>query len=481
MPFCSQRQGVFDATGKVSMRVCLGLSMKVLLVGLLSAAVTYASNSLAASDKSELLDKPIPMKTDEEMPKRVAPLLEIGGAFLGTGNIPSGFELPGGSVWIPQLWVYGNIRTALNAIERENASDIGDVVVQPTFNFHLKLTGTERAFLQLRPLDTPKGFTGYRFNGGKGEETQFNASLRTLFFEGDLGEMFPKLDPEDQQALDFGFSVGRQPIFFQEGMMINDTMDAVSLVRDTVIFPGLIDTRFTGLFAWNNISRNDNANDDDAALYGLFIESDTRKSTIALDVAYVESNIASGGDGLFIGASSVQRLGNYNTAVRVIQSIAMDDETAQVSDGTLFFGEFSTEPTASHDIAYLNAFVGLQAFSSAARGEQAGGPLGRTGILFANPGIGRTFAPLGSNADEAFGGAAGYQMFFNDDSTQLVAEVGGIVSEASTARVQDGYGIGLRLQQKFLNRFLFQIDSFYTNREIANDVVGARLELTVQF
>ena len=452
-----------------------------LFLGVIAASFFMSNTSIAASTSSALSDAPIPMKTDEEMPQRVAPLVEIGGAFLGTGNIPSGFELPGGSVWIPQLWVYGNVRTAMNYIERENNSDIGDLVVQPTINFNLKLTGTERLFLQMRPLDTPKGFTGYRFEGNKGDETQYNASLRSLFFEGDIGEMFPKLDPEDQKALDFGFSVGRQPIFFQEGMLINDTMDALSLVRDTIIFPGLIDTRFTGLWAWNNISRNDNANDDDASLYGLFIETDTRKSTIAFDVAYVDSNNANGGDGLFLGASSVQRVGNFNTAVRAMQSIAMNDETPQVADGTLFFGEFSTEPTASHDVLYLNGFLGLDSFSSAARGEQAGGPLGRTGILFANPGIGRTFAPLGSNSDEAFGGALGYQMFFNDDSTQIVAEVAGILSDASTARVQDGYGLGLRLQQKFMNRFLFVIDSFYTRREVAKDAVGARLELTVQF
>ena len=72
-------------------------------------------------------------------------------------------------------------------------------------------------------------------------------------------------------------------------------------------------------------------------------------------------------------------------------------------------------------------------------------------------------------------------MFFNDESTQIVAEVAGILSDASTARVQDGYGFGLRLQHKFMNRFLFQIDSFYTSREVAKDAVGARLELTVQF
>jgi len=449
----------------------------------IGAALLTSGAAMAAEGGSALSDEPIPMKTEEEMPARVPPLLEIGGDFLGPGNIASGFELPTGAVWIPQLWVYGSLRTGLNLVERDSgADDVAELAARLELNFNLKLTATERFFLQVRPLNDRQKFTSYQFEDDEDKIVDgTNLDITALFFEGDFGEMFPILDPEDRSALDIGIAVGRQPIFFQEGMMINDTLDAVALVRDTVIFPGVIDTRFTALYAWNELSRNDNIDDDAAHLFGLFIETDTPTSTIDLDMAYVASNKRNGGDGVFLGASSVQRIDGVNTAVRVNQSFALDGESSDVSTGTLLFGEFSFVPVATHDLAYLTAFVGFDEYASAARGANNGGPLGRVGLLFAAPGLGRAPAPLGNRVDDAFGGAIGYQMFFNDDATQIVGEIGGIMSTAPQAQVQDGVGVGLRFQHKFLDRFLLQLDGFYTRREVIEDTVGGRVELTVQF
>ncbi len=451
--------------------------------GALACALTLGgASALAAEGGPALSDEPVPMLTDEQMPQRVPPLLEIGGDFLGTGNIPQGFELPTGAVWIPQLWVFGNVRSALNLVEREDGlQDVAEWITRADINFNLKLSATERFLLQLTPLHTRNGWTGFEFEDDFRDVEQTNLQISRLFFEADFGEIFPDLDPEDRDALDWGFAVGRQPIFFQEGIMINDIMDAVALVRDTIIFDSVIDTRVTGLYAWNRISRDDNINDNGADLFGLFVETDTRWSTLNFDAAYVATRERNGGDSLNLAISGVQRILGFNTALRVNQSFALDDESRQSDDGTLFFGEFSFTPKSTHDLAYLNAFVGIDEFRSAARDEFAGGPLGRVGLLFAAPAIGRAPAPLGNRVDESFGGAIGYQMFFNDDATQVVGEVGFIESSAPAAMVQDGVGVGLRFQHKFLDRFLVQLDGFYTNREIDDDTVGGRAELVVQF
>ena len=119
------------------------LTHKVLtkfLAVLFVAALLFNSEQVEAESKSRLSDKPIPMKTDKEMPKRVPPLVEIGNDFLGTGNISSGFELPTGAVWIPSLWVYGNVRTGLNYIDTGgNSDEIVEAVVRSDINFHLNL------------------------------------------------------------------------------------------------------------------------------------------------------------------------------------------------------------------------------------------------------------------------------------------------------------------------------------------------------
>lgn len=461
-----------------------GLARRSLAIVGAFAIAMGAANALAADSNSALSDEPIPMKTEEEMPTRVPPLIEIGGDFLGTGNIPSGFELPGGAVWIPQLWVFGNVRTALNLVERDdNAPDVGELVVRADFNFNLSLSATERVFMQIQPLHTRNGFTGYTFEDGNEEtEEQLNAQITRLFFEGDFGEMFPKLDPEDADALDWGLAVGRQPIFFQEGMMINDVMDAVALIRDTIIFPGVIDTRFTALYAWNHVSRDNNVNDNSADLYGFFVETDIPTSTLNFDIAFVDASLNTGGDGIYFGASAVQRIQGINTAFRANVSEAFSKiDHPEVSDGVLLFAETSFTPKRTHDLAYLNAFVGFDDYSSAARDPTAGGPLGRVGLLFAAPAIGRAPAPLGNRTEDAFGGAIGYQAFFNGDQTQLVGEIGFIESDAPVASTQDGVGVGLRLQHKFADRFLVQFDGFYAHREVVDNTVGGRLELLVQF
>ena len=81
-------------------------------------------------------------------------------------------------------------------------------------------------------------------------------------------------------------------------------------------------------------------------------------------------------------------------------------------NGTLLFSEISTEIYPSHNVLYLNSFVGINNFSSAASAKGAGGPLGRVGILFAGVGLGAYPAALGNRADKSVGGALGFQMFF---------------------------------------------------------------------
>ena len=462
------------------------LSHKVLtssLAVLCVAAFLVNSKQVEAESKNRLSDKPIPMKTNKEMPKRVPPLVEIGNDFLGTGNISSGFELPTGAVWIPSLWVYGNVRKGINYIDTGGNSDaIVEAVVRSDINVNLFLTGTERLFLQLQPLHSQETFTRYRFEPENGDFTShINLDVNALFFEGDIGEIFPKVDPFDSASLDFGIAVGRQPIFFQEGMMFNDTMDAIGLVRDTLIYKDLIDTKLSLVWGWNNVNRANNQQDANAKLYGIFTESDLRKTSLRFDLAYVDSDTGSGGDGFFVGFGSVQRIKGYNTAFYANYSHAMDDESAAVRDGLLLFSEISTTPIKTHDVLYFNSFVGIDDYSSGSRGRTNGGPIGRAGIMYAGSGMGSFGAALGSNANRSVGAALGYQMFMNGDRTQVIFEVAGINSSADTSVVQDGVALGVQYQQKIKERYRALVTAFLSNREINGEGGGIRFEFLTQF
>src|SRR5207253_8424060 len=120
------------------------------------------------------------------------------------------------------------------------------------------------------------------------------------------------------------------------------------------------------------------------------------------------------------------------------------------------------------------------------RGPFAGGPLGRTGILFAAVGLGRYGSPLNNQAAHAAGGAIGYQMFFGEfRRRQLILEIGGKVPTTAVASADKSFqaaeGIGARFQQAFGRRSVVIFDAFGALRENSRESFGGRLEFLVKF
>jgi hypothetical protein len=410
-------------------------------------------------DRSRLTDEYIPLQL-KGFPQRPRPILEIGQNFLGTGTLAQGIKLPTGAVWQPYFMLFGTLRTGLNSL------DIGDDQLTEWANRfdlfgNLYLTFTERILIGFRPLDRDGRFTGVTFAPEEldnGFEDEFNFELTTLFFEGEFGEIFPNLDKNDKHGLDFGFSVGRQIISFQEGMLINDIIDAVGITKINWKSLSSVNFRWTLLYGWNQLNRANLPNDDNSSsLIGLFTETDWRKSTVAFDIAFVNANDITG-DGLYMGLSAVQRMGKYNTAFRVLGSVAIGDETIHNSSGALLFSEISWTPHGNHNLVYVNGFLGIDNFRSASRDPTTGGPLGRTGILFAAVGLGRFGAALSNDASESFGGSLGYQMFFAHTRQQLILELGG--RYATNDFGQRAIAGGARYQIAVGRRWVLRFDGF---------------------
>ena len=220
-------------------------------VGLMLAGSGVAG---AAGDASRFSDEPGPYLGDDELPKLTPPIVELGGKFLGPGNIPHGVLLPGGAVWQPQFWVYGTFRSALQSFDNDLGTGGSELVSRLDLFGNLQLSGSERVLIGIRPLNDGAQFTGWQYDPDRQDpfEDHTNADITTLFFEGDFGELFPALDPTDRRDLDIGFSVGRQQITFQDGFLINDRLDAIGLTRNNLRFPSmdwLNNLRVTVLYA----------------------------------------------------------------------------------------------------------------------------------------------------------------------------------------------------------------------------------------
>jgi len=455
--------------------------MRITVAAALALSIMISPAAFAAGG-SGLSDKPIPMKQDKDLPKRTPPLLEIGPRFLDTGNIDPGIELPTGAIWQPALWLFGDFRSAIGYFDNGPGPENQEWANRLELFANLQFTPTERFLLGFSPFRRGGNFTGYTRRGASEDSfnSEFNADITTFFFEGEFGEIFPNLDPDDRGSFDVGFAIGRQPIFFQEGIMINDTIDAIGITRDTILIPGLSpDLRVTALYGWNDIDRNDNREDDDAHIVGLFTETDFRWNTLNVDFAYVLSTAGGGGDTALFGVGSTQRIGHYNSAIWANVSWAPDERGPRSDNGAVIFTTLSRTLPYSEDIVYVNAFWGIDNYTSAARGATTGGPLGQMGLLYAAVGLGNYGAALSNRPDDAVGLSAGYQLFFNNDRTQLVLELGG--RQPTVSNQNAAVAAGARLQFAIGRRYVLQFDGFVSQQEGGINGAGLRSEFAVRF
>lgn len=406
-----------------------------------------------------------------------------GDRFLSPGPIDPGIKMPTGATWRPSFLAYGALRSTVQTFN-SGPADISEWANRLDLFGNLYLTGTERFLVGFRPFDNEGKFSGYTFGGGskkKGWNDELNLEPQTLFFEGDFGELFPFLDPKDKHSLDYQFSIGRQPVLLQDGMMVNDTVDALGITRHNLYLLGASNSRITGWFGLNDVHRNNNIEDPDARLFALSSTLDYDLSTIETDLAYVSGGDGTGGDGAYLGLGHIRRFGHWNSTLRGNGSWALDDETATVGTGYLLTHELSRTMPFNEDILYLNTFLGVDQYTSAARGPATGGPLGRLGLLNRAVGIGGYGAPLTNKAGDSLGATVGYQHFFDEGAFhQLLVELGGRTPYDGGSDKTTG-ALGAQYQWGFGRGLIFVLGGFGSVNEDGETGYGARTELLVKF
>lgn len=509
------------------------------------SAARGAGHETGEHEDSRITDHYVPLQLDG-FPRRPKPLIELGPPFLGTGRIGRGFTIPGGAVWTPSFLTFGVLRSGVGVLD-DGSGQRSQWANRLDLFANLALTGTERVVFGLRPTHQgrrlgpgqPFGtlrFTGYTSasSGTGGFSNQLNFDWNTLthlFFEGDLGELFPNLDADDRRGLDVGLSVGRQPIRFQEGLLIDDFADAVGVTRNNLRAGGAVNLRFTGLYGWGGVNRHYpllaspapgyaplNDVDAGARLVGGFTEIDWRSATTAFDVLYVRGGAlgpALGdpvGDGLYAGVGVVGRPGSgaFNTSVRFVASMPLGGAppaaAAGIADpasrGALVFSELSWTPHRGKDFFYATGFYAHGAYRPAALDVLVPGPLARAGILFEGSGLGDVpgvgAGALSPAARDVAGGAFGHQKFLAGTRQQLLFEGAARYSTSGCAAVSavcEPHAVagGVRYQAAVGRRGVLVLDAFVA-RETLRGVstfagaggstrrrVGGRAEFVVKF
>ncbi len=505
---------IYNASSRTARSVFFGSAMLAAAIAMVSVTIDGARAEFFLGESrgdTKINDEPTKFFTTGDIPERPALLIEWGENFLGEGNLQQGFELPTGAVWAPALWVFGTLRSALQTIDTGIGDNerVSDWTNRFDFFANLQLTATEKIVLGIRPLDKNRGgqFSGYRFEGDAGGEDEgflnfTNGNIRTLFAEGDFGSLFPVLDKQGTTWLDFGFTVGRQPLIFQDGILLNDTQDTVGIVRNNIRLPGVSNWRSSLNYAWNSVNRGatgiGNAVEDESDLQqiGFFNSFDTEFKTWNLDFIYTLDSDGNSevedGDSIHAGISVAERLGRYSLTWRANGSYAVDEESDLVTDGVLLSTELSWTPHRSDDTIWINPFVTIGNFTQAGRENiDGGGPLAALGILYASPNIGAFGSELDNKANDNAGAAIGYQAFWNDHWTNLGLEIAGFKDVGLEDNRQQGFewqvGVGFQAQQKVTQQSLIQLEGFYALQEgegdndVDDDAYGGRLEYLYQF
>jgi hypothetical protein len=461
------------------------MSRTVVLAGLLLATASLAGvlSDLSASVHGSRYSDEVTGMTVEDVPKRPKPILELFQGYQRPGRLGYEARLPGGMILAPNLTIGVVYRNGIQAIDNGvDAARLEWVNALAIFST-LTINQTERLVAGISPLTENGQKTKYTFRP-EGEEgwsdDHYNARVTVLFFEGDLSEMFPKMDWKGRRALDFGIAVGRQGVVIQDGFLIADIMDSVAITRNTVPFGRASNARYTFLYGWDGIHRGNNAEDDQAQLFGLFTTTDVAHSKIDFDMAFVDSTNERG-DQVNIALSTFHPtvlFGTYlNTTFRVATSVAVDEETAQVTEGTLLYSSISGAPKGTHDIVYFDAFWAIDNYAPASR--TMGGPLGRVGLLFSGNGL-AAGSPISNRANDSYGGAFGYQKFFSSTHRRnLILEMGGRVDDSPTGF--NAFGITARLTQAIRRHTFVSVDVFAVRQEARDNSYGLRSELTFKF
>lgn len=439
-------------------------------------------------DPNRLTNEYLPPQI-EDFPERPEPIFELGNGFNEPGPINDPIRLPTGAIWSPSFLVWGNLRSGVATIDRNDVEN-SEWANRLDLFAELRVSPTERFVIGMRPLDKDGEFTGYDLDGERNGEDEdfldgFNTDIQTFFFEGDFGEIFPNLDPEETRALDFGFGLGRQPLNFQDGILIQDVLDAITITRNSVRKWGASNIRATGILAWNDIERGNNVEDDSATLVGLLTAIDLVDNYVEVDLVGTFSSNEASGDGLYLGVGSTQRIGGtMNSTFRLNASTALDEGSAAVDDGALLTSILSWTPHHTHDNLYFGSYLGVDNFTSAARSPVAGGPLANIGVLYAATGLGTVGAPISNAANDVVGGALGYQQFFNHGRSQIIYEVAARVeldSDNAPLTGGDSFALGARYRRAIGQHTVLTVDGFAGNREEDDGFFGGRLELLWKF
>ncbi len=416
------------------------------------------------------------------------PLVEWGLPFYGNGPIPPSGEWMGPTnLTQPKLYVYGDYRVGV--AQNQLASGEKTVLAHRlNLEVDLWLTATERFHMFHGPFQEGNAFMRVEEGEFFNEFDFFDANTDTLFFEGDLGQIWGGIEGT-YAPFDLPFAIGLVPLLFQNGIWMQDAMVGAAVTLPARNSAALDWSNFDVTFftAFDKISTDALPGDDDGAqLYGATTFIEARGGYFEAGYAFVNDTRDQGRSYNNIGISYTRRYFNHvSNSMRVITNFGQDGpQSDRTADGVLLLMENSFITKNPYNVVpYVNVFAGFDRPQPAARAAVFGGVLFNTGILFQSDAL-TGYPTLDATGNDTYGAAFGLDLLAPDFGHQLIVEAAVLQvrgNDPNRAAAGDQYGIGARYQIPITNAHLLRFDAMHGWLENSRDISGVRGEFRWKF
>lgn len=415
------------------------------------------------------------------------PLIELGQHLYKEGPLDPSYDVVGRKNLVqPAFSVYGDWRTGAAYNDNGPKKEVGQIATRLNLDVDLQFTSTERLHALFRPLDFGGKFTHAEILGPDANHritAPLNLNPRTLFFEGDVGNITAGFT-DRYQSFDLPFAVGLVPLIMQNGVWFNSAISggAVSIIGKNSAAAGIANM--------------------DVTIFGGFDKTTQRQvfgaaTFIEANEGYWEAGIGGVNDDRLISTGSygnatvafTKRYGGWlSNSVRVVGNWGETKNAVAAGqpkngNGAIVLLENSliTEKELVL-VPYFNMWAGFGRPQSLLRNADAGGILFNTGILFQTDGL-TGYPKLDDLGQNTYGGALGVNYLFNLEQ-QIVLEAATVQRMNNNFAIGprgDQYGVGARYQRNLTRYLIWRADAMYAWRENEADVFGIRTELRQKF
>ena len=345
-----------------------------------------------------------------------------------------------GFTWEPRLVVYGSYEVFVLVLEENNQRQDG-IGHQALVDLDLRLTGTERFHVQLRPLGKKNsGGSFWQLNDPSFYDDNSTIAPDRYWVEGELYSVLGGMFDDPFTPRDIHVVAGRFPFALHNNLLMNDDIVGLAINKNTIFIPPLNNLNFQAFYGFDDVDAFDAAS---AEVFGVHASADYRRMFAEATYAYLAHSAHGARDANYAAGSLTRFFGPLSLAGRALYKWG---DGAGRGDGQLYvlesnwtraFSEaFHCRTGIEHGVFYVDAFKATSGWNSI-----SGGNFDRIRSLFeVNPLVAISRQ---RNPDNTYGVAMGVQLFRHHEDESIIPE---FAFEAPDEEAT--WGVGLRYFRK---------------------------------